>query len=131
VRGLLPRTGSKKEEKMGEGSTGTGSEEATALSEAATQGRGDGLASDQEAPGPARSAAIAAAGVNTGAEFASLMSALMSDVIEGRINPVVSNAAVNAGGKLLKIVEMEYRHNEGVIIPVSTPHPRPTIRLTG
>lgn len=47
--------------------------------------------------------------MTTGEDFASLMAALMSDVIEGRISPSVSNAAVNAGGKLLKVVEMEYR----------------------
>jgi len=38
------------------------------------------------------------------------MSALMSDVIEGTISPNVANAAVNAGGKLLKVVEMQYRY---------------------
>lgn len=38
------------------------------------------------------------------------MSALMSDVIDGSITPVVSNAAVNAGGKLLKVVEMKYKY---------------------
>jgi hypothetical protein len=38
------------------------------------------------------------------------MSALMSDVIDGSINPNVANATVNAGGKLLKVVEMQYRY---------------------
>lgn len=38
------------------------------------------------------------------------MSALMSDVIEGTISPNVANATVNAGGKLLKVVEMQYRY---------------------
>lgn len=38
------------------------------------------------------------------------MSALMSDVIDGSISPNVANAAVNAGGKLLKVVEMQYRY---------------------
>ena len=38
------------------------------------------------------------------------MSALMSDEIEGRLTPSVSNAAVNAGGKLLKVVEMQYKY---------------------
>ncbi len=37
------------------------------------------------------------------------MSALMSDVISGRVTPAVGNAACNAGGKLLKIVEMQYK----------------------
>lgn len=38
------------------------------------------------------------------------MSALMSDVIEGNLNPGVANAAVNAGGKLLKVTEMQHRY---------------------
>jgi hypothetical protein len=38
------------------------------------------------------------------------MSALMSDVIDGTISPNIANATVNAGGKLLKVVEMQYRY---------------------
>lgn len=38
------------------------------------------------------------------------MSALMSDVLEGNVTPGVCNAAVNAGGKLLKVVEMSQRY---------------------
>lgn len=38
------------------------------------------------------------------------MSALMSDLIEGQVTPQVGNAAVNAGGKLLKIVEMRLKY---------------------
>lgn len=34
----------------------------------------------------------------------------MSDLIEGNITPQVANAACNAGGKLLKVVEMEYKY---------------------
>ena len=34
----------------------------------------------------------------------------MSDLVEGRISPNVGNATCNAGGKLLKIVEMEYKY---------------------
>lgn len=40
------------------------------------------------------------------------MSALMSDIIEGAITPIVANATVNAGGKLLKVVEMQYRYGQ-------------------
>lgn len=39
-----------------------------------------------------------------------MMSGLMSDVVLGSISPVVSNAAVNAGGKLLKAHEMEKKY---------------------
>jgi hypothetical protein len=38
------------------------------------------------------------------------MSALMSDLIDGSITPIVANATVNAGGKLLKVVEMQYKY---------------------
>jgi len=39
-----------------------------------------------------------------------MMSAMMSDIIEGKLNPQTANAAINAGGKLLKVVEMEYKY---------------------
>jgi hypothetical protein len=42
------------------------------------------------------------------------MSALMSDIICGRVTPEVGNAACNAGGKLLKVVEMQYKYGERV-----------------
>lgn len=38
------------------------------------------------------------------------MSALMEDVITGSVSPEVTNAACNAGGKLLKMVELEYKY---------------------
>lgn len=38
------------------------------------------------------------------------MSAMMSDIISSRITPAVGNAACNAGGKLLKVVEMQYKY---------------------
>jgi hypothetical protein len=40
------------------------------------------------------------------------MSDLISDVIEGGMTPQVANAAVNAGGKLLKVVEMQYKYGK-------------------
>lgn len=57
-----------------------------------------------------KSLVLAEQGVKTGRDFANLMSALMSDVISGRITPNVGNAACNAGGKLLKVVEMQYKY---------------------
>jgi len=59
---------------------------------------------------PPRSLAVATKGVKTGEDFARLMSALMSDLIEGRVTPNVGNATCNAGGKLLKVVEMQYKY---------------------
>lgn len=38
------------------------------------------------------------------------MSCLMSDVLTGKVSPVVCNATVNAGGKLLKVIEMQHRY---------------------
>lgn len=38
------------------------------------------------------------------------MSNLMTDVIEGTLTPQVTNAAVNAGSKLLKIVELQLKY---------------------
>jgi len=53
---------------------------------------------------------IAQKGIRTGSDFAGMMSALMSDLIEGNITPQVGNATVNAGGKLLKIVELQLKY---------------------
>jgi hypothetical protein len=39
-----------------------------------------------------------------------MMSALMSDLIIGRIDAKTANAVCHAGGKLLKVVEMERRY---------------------
>ena len=38
-----------------------------------------------------------------------MMSGLMSDVLAGSVTPDVANAVCNAGGKLLKMVELEYK----------------------
>lgn len=57
-----------------------------------------------------RSLSISERGITTGNDFACCMSALMSDVLAGRVTPSTANAACNAGGKLLKVVEMQYRY---------------------
>jgi hypothetical protein len=57
-----------------------------------------------------RSLAIAERGVKTGADFANMMSALMSDIVAERITPNKAHAACNAGRQLLKVVEMQYRY---------------------
>lgn len=53
---------------------------------------------------------IFAEGVRTAKDFASGMSALMGDLASNRINPNIGNAICNAGGKLLKAVEMQQRY---------------------
>ncbi len=57
-----------------------------------------------------KSLQIAEGGVETSRDFRNLMSAIMSDVISGRLTPSMTNAACNAGGKLLKMVDLEYKY---------------------
>lgn len=63
----------------------------------------------QPIDGTPRCLEVAEKGIRTGADFALFMSHLMSDLVSGRIHPKEGNAAINAGGKLLKVVEMRYR----------------------
>lgn len=69
------------------------------------------VASTENTP---RSIELANRGFRTGAEFASLMSALLSDTIAGRVTPQVSNAACNISGKLLKVVELQFKYGKKV-----------------
>ena len=57
-----------------------------------------------------RSLVVANRGIKTSKDFADLMSGLMSDLISGKVTPNVGNATCNAGGKLLKVIEMEYKY---------------------
>ena len=57
-----------------------------------------------------RSLLIAAKGIRTAQDFANMMSALMSDLIEGKVTPGVGNATCNAGGKMLKAVELQQKY---------------------
>ncbi len=59
-----------------------------------------------------RSVSIARQGITNSHQFANVMSALMSDLLEGKITPGVGNAACNAGSKLLKVVEMQARYGQ-------------------
>lgn len=61
-------------------------------------------------PKAVQSLAVANKGITTGHDFANFMSALMSDLISGKVSPGVGNAACNAGGKLLKVVEMQMKY---------------------
>lgn len=40
------------------------------------------------------------------------MSGLMSDLRDGSVTPQIANAMCNAGGKLLKVVEMDYKYGK-------------------
>ena len=78
------------------------------------EGRGKAKQGDSEASEvltkEPRSLGISKDGIATAEDFASLMSSVMSDVIDGRLSPPVANAVCNAGGKLLKVVEMQYKY---------------------
>lgn len=61
-----------------------------------------------------RSIALAERGIHTGSEFASVMSALLTDTIAGRVDPQVANSVCNISGKLLKVVELQYKYGKAV-----------------
>ena len=65
------------------------------------------MATEAQSP---KSLAFTQKGIKTGQDFANTMSAMMTDLLEGRISPSVGNAVCNAGGKLLKVVEMQYKY---------------------
>jgi hypothetical protein len=73
-----------------------------------------------------KSLPIAERGINTGPEFASLMSAMMTDLIAGRITPNIANATCNAAGKLLKVVEMQHKYGKTAAVA-----PENVLKLTG
>lgn len=50
--------------------------------------------------------------MKTSRDFASMMSTLMSDILENRVEPRVANAVCNAGGKLLRMVELEHKYGD-------------------
>ena len=82
-----------------------GTKGATAMA----RGKGDDAA-DPKHGEPAKSLEIASRGISTSRDFRDFMSALMSDVISGRVTANVTNAACNAGGKMLKMVDLECRY---------------------
>lgn len=65
-----------------------------------------------ESPKKAESIVVTRRGIKTGHDFANLMSSVMADLIEGRMEPGVANAVCNAGGKLLKVVEMQNKYGK-------------------
>lgn len=61
----------------------------------------------------AKSLPIFDSGVKTAREMAGGMSLLMGDVLAQRVSPQIANAVCNAGGKMLKAIEMEKRYGKG------------------
>jgi hypothetical protein len=62
------------------------------------------------APPKPRSYAIATAGIRTSTDFAALFAAVMADVMDERLTTEKALALCNAGGKLLKCVEMQHKY---------------------
>lgn len=65
---------------------------------------------EERRPATPRSLMIAEQGITSSGDFRNFMSALMTDVIRGTLSPETTNAACNAGGKLLKMVELEFKY---------------------
>lgn len=70
------------------------------------------VAAGSDSPGESKALAIArkAGGIKTSRDFANVMSSMMVDLLEGIVTPHVGNAVCNAGGKLLKMAELELRY---------------------
>lgn len=71
----------------------------------------------------AQSVQLAKRGVSSSEDFRNLMVGMMTDVIQGNINPDVVNAACNAGRGLLRMIEMEYK-------ATTTTRGKPSIPIT-
>jgi hypothetical protein len=56
-----------------------------------------------------------------------MMSALMTDLIVGAVTPQIGNAVCNAGGKLLKVVELQIKYGKQGNPQGTTP----TLQLVG
>lgn len=54
--------------------------------------------------------AISERGVRTAQDFAQLMSAMMGDVLAGRLSAGKASVATRSGCALLKVIEMQYRY---------------------
>ena len=55
---------------------------------------------------------LAQAGIRTAQDFANVMGALMTDLLSDKVPPHVANATCNAGGKMLKAVEMQFKYGK-------------------
>ena len=75
-----------------------------------TQGGQGTQKASEVAKGTPRSLVLSAVGIKTGSDYVRLMSAVMSDLIEGNMSPAVGNAICSAGRGILKVVEMQHRY---------------------
>jgi hypothetical protein len=67
-------------------------------------------------------------GIKTSRDFKNVMAALMEDLMRQSVEPRIGNAVCNAGGKLLKIIELEIKY--GRLGTADGPPPEKTILLT-
>jgi hypothetical protein len=57
---------------------------------------------------------VAEKGIKDSQDFTNFFSSLITDLAEKTVVPNVANAMCNAGGKLIKMVEMEIRYGQHV-----------------
>ncbi len=81
----------------------------------------DKLASQQAAPAPpdapgraatSRSLAIARGGLRTGFDTINMLTATITDVLEENVSTNQANVVVNAIGKVLKVVELQFKYGK-------------------
>jgi hypothetical protein len=72
--------------------------------------KGSEVVSEKQRKTPVRSIAASREGITTVGEFTGVMSAMITDLIDGRLAPNVANAVCNAGGKMLKAVELQSKY---------------------
>ncbi len=61
-----------------------------------------------------RSVKIARGGINNSRKFTDFFSALIADLSEQKVTASMANAMCNAGGKMLKMVELEIRYGQQI-----------------
>ena len=66
-----------------------------------------------ETQGPPNCLAISERGIRTDRDFAQFMSAVMGDVIAGRLSTTKATTATRAGAAMLKVIEMRHRYGSG------------------
>lgn len=74
-----------------------------------------------------KSLEVAERGIRNTADFADFFSRLISDIMSKRIKPEVGNAVCNAGGKMLKAVELQCQYGQ----PLADGTPNPLLLAPG
>lgn len=74
---------------------------------------------DDEKDSKPISGLVSQRGIKTSADFADFMSALMDDVVNGRIEPAAATAACKAGESLLGVVRMQLNHTGRQLLRLS------------